>query len=99
MEGVCNILLLGFQPTIIKNKKEITNKCIFFLTNSKRERERERERSNPSSPRIYHSRASEESSKRCALLNHIQSPRENTKEHFHKREIPKIPKRVQISAN
>ena len=39
MEGVYNILLLGFQPTITKNKQEITNKCRFFLTNSKKERD------------------------------------------------------------
>jgi hypothetical protein len=94
MEGVYNILLLGFQPTITKNKQEITNKCRFFLTNSKKERDQTLVHQ-----AIYHSRASEEASKRCAPLNHIQSPRDNTKEHLHKREIPKMPKRAQISAN
>jgi hypothetical protein len=39
MEGVSNILLLGFQPTITHKEKEITNKCRFFLTNSKKERD------------------------------------------------------------
>ena len=28
-----------FQPKITKNKQEITKKCIFFLTNSKKERD------------------------------------------------------------
>jgi hypothetical protein len=31
MEGVSNILLLGFQPSITKKEQETTYKCIFFL--------------------------------------------------------------------
>jgi hypothetical protein len=85
MEGVCNTLLLWFQPTITKNKQKMTNKCIFSLPIP--ERERERERSNPSSPSIYHSRASKEASKRCAPLSLINSPRDNTKTHLQERDI------------
>ena len=92
MEGVCNILLLGFQPTITNNKKEkLTNVEFPYQF-------QERERSNPISPSIYNSRASKEASKRCAPPSLIQSPRDNTKIHLQEREIPKCPSIAKISA-
>jgi hypothetical protein len=46
----------------------------------------------------YHPREKEQAFKRCVSLHFIHSPRDNIKNHLHKREIPKIPKRAQISA-
>jgi hypothetical protein len=61
MEGVSNILLLGFQPTITKKEQEIANKCRFFLTNSKKERDQTLvHQAN------YHPIARKQASKRCA---------------------------------
>jgi hypothetical protein len=61
VEGVSNILFLGFQPTINKKYQEITNKCKLFLTNSKEKRDQTLVHQE-----IYHPIARKEASKRCA---------------------------------
>jgi hypothetical protein len=90
MEGVSNILLLGFQTIITKKYQEITNNIDFSLPIP---RERYQTLVSPRKFTIQ-----DQENKHPRGVHHSSSSIHCTIKHFHKRETPQFPRIEKISA-